>query len=69
MEAHPGKVFCIGALELRFLVDETQGSGDLVMFDDVQIEGVAKAVKELRAYAIEYVDVLPNRRYAIGVRK
>jgi predicted O-methyltransferase YrrM len=51
------------------LLAERQLSGDLVMFDDVQIDGVAKAVKELRAYAIEYVDVLPNRRYAIGVRK
>jgi hypothetical protein len=51
------------------LLAERQQTGDLVMFDDVQIEGVAKAVKELRAYDVEYVDVLPNRRYAIGVRK
>jgi hypothetical protein len=51
------------------LLAERQQSGDLAMFDDVQMDGVAKAVKELRAYDIEYVDVLPNRRYAIGVRK
>jgi predicted O-methyltransferase YrrM len=51
------------------LLAERQQTGDLVMFDDVQIEGVAKAVKELRAYDVEYVDVLPNRRYAIVVRK
>jgi hypothetical protein len=51
------------------LLAERQQSGDLAMFDDVQMDGVAKAVKELRAYNIEYVDVLPNRRYAIGVRK
>jgi hypothetical protein len=51
------------------LLGERQQAGDIVMFDDVQIGGVAKAVKELTAYAIEYVDVLPNRRYAIGVRK
>ena len=51
------------------LLAERQQAGDLVMFDDVQIEGVAKAVKELRAYDIEYIDVLPNRRYALGVRR
>jgi hypothetical protein len=51
------------------LLAERQQSGDLAMFDDVQMDGVAKAVKELRAYDIEYVDVLRNRRYAIGVRK
>jgi len=28
-----GDVVRIGAMELRFLVDETQGSGDLVMFE------------------------------------
>jgi quercetin dioxygenase-like cupin family protein len=33
MERSNGKVVRIGALELRFLVDETQGSGDLVMFE------------------------------------
>jgi quercetin dioxygenase-like cupin family protein len=35
MEASSGKVVRIGALELRFLVDETQGAGDLVMFEFV----------------------------------
>lgn len=33
MEASSSKVVRIGALELRFLVDETQGAGDLVMFE------------------------------------
>ncbi|MBC4017145.1 cupin domain-containing protein [Siccirubricoccus deserti] len=33
MEAPSGKVVRIGTMELRFLVDETQGSGDLVMFE------------------------------------
>ncbi|WP_424134937.1 cupin domain-containing protein [Roseomonas chloroacetimidivorans] len=33
MEVSSGNVVRIGALELRFLVDETQGSGDLVMFE------------------------------------
>ena len=35
MEAVGGHVVRIGALELRFLVDETQGSGGLVMFEFV----------------------------------
>lgn len=51
------------------LLAERQQTGDLVMFDDVQIDGVARAIRKLRAYEIEYVDVLPNRRYAIGVRR
>ncbi len=33
MEASSGKVVRIEAMELRFLVDEAQGSGDLVMFE------------------------------------
>jgi quercetin dioxygenase-like cupin family protein len=33
MERSRGKLVRIGALELRFLIDETQGSGDLVMFE------------------------------------
>ena len=35
MKAHDGKVVRIGSLELRFLVDETQGSGGVVMFEFV----------------------------------
>ncbi len=33
MEAHAGQLVRIGPLELRFLVDETQGSGSVVMFE------------------------------------
>ncbi len=33
MQASSGEVVRIGAMELRFLVDETRGSGDLVMFE------------------------------------
>lgn len=33
MEAHRGDVVRIGSLELRFLVDEIQGSGAVVMFE------------------------------------
>lgn len=33
MEAHDGNVVRIGGLELRFLVDETQGAGSIIMFE------------------------------------
>jgi hypothetical protein len=33
MESAVADVIRIGGLELRFLVDETQGSGDLVIFE------------------------------------
>jgi len=33
MEAMNGKLVRIGSLELRFLVDETHGAGELVMFE------------------------------------
>ncbi len=39
MEPDTADVLRIGSLELRFLVDETQGSGDLVMFEFVIPEG------------------------------
>lgn len=51
------------------LLAERQKPGDVVMFDDVQIDGVAKAVKELTAYELEYLEVLLHRKYAIGRRK
>ena len=35
MEAQRGDLVRIGALELRFLIDETSGSGSLVMFEFV----------------------------------
>lgn len=51
------------------LLAERQRTGDVVMFDDVQIPGVAKALAEVRAYTFESLEVLPGRRYAIGVRR
>src|SRR3712207_2491618 len=33
MEGQVGDILRIGALELRFIVDETNGPGDLVMFE------------------------------------
>ncbi len=47
-----------------------QRPGDLVIFDDVQIEGVAAGVAgAAAAYAFEYLEVLPTRRYALGIRR
>lgn len=51
------------------LLAERQHTGDIVMFDDVQIAGVAKALTQVRAYEFEYLEVTPHRRYAIGTRR
>lgn len=51
------------------LLAERQQPGDVVMFDDVQIPDVAKAVARMDAYEIEYLQVKPERKYAIGVRR
>lgn len=51
------------------LLAERQRSGDVAMFDDVQIAGVAKALKESKAYEFEYLQVKADRIYAIGTRK
>lgn len=51
------------------LLAARQQSGDVAMFDDVQIPGVAKAVQESRSYDFEYLEVKPDRIYAIGTRK
>jgi predicted O-methyltransferase YrrM len=50
------------------LLAERQQAGDLAIFDDVQIPAVARAIESLSAYRVEYIDVLPNRRYAVGRR-
>lgn len=46
-----------------------QKAGDLTVFDDVQIPGVAKAVRELRSYTVEYLAAKPERCYAIARRR
>lgn len=52
------------------LLADRQESGDIVMFDDVQIPAVAKAVKQLDPYECEYLDLgVVNRQYAIGTRR
>lgn len=52
------------------LLTARQQTGDLAIFDDVHIPDVSVAVNTLHHdYRLEYVEVLPNRHYAIGVRK
>lgn len=48
------------------LLASRQETGDVIMFDDVHIPGVARAVSEIREYMVGYLDVLPHRRYAIA---
>lgn len=51
------------------LLADRQQSGDLVVFDDVHLADVREAVSDLRAYAVEWLRVLPKRAYAIARRR
>ncbi len=51
------------------LLTMCQQLGDLAIFDDVQVPAVWAAVTELTAYTVEYLEVLPHRKYAIARRK
>lgn len=52
------------------LLTARQQAGDLAIFDDVHIPDVSQAVNALHLdYRLEYLEVLPHRHYAIGVRK
>lgn len=53
------------------LLADRQQAGDLVLFDDVQIPGVAQALTSLDCYAFEMLTLKPiaDRTYAIGVRR
>jgi hypothetical protein len=52
------------------LLSARQQSGDLAIFDDVHIPRVSEAVASLNdRYRLEYVELLPNRQYAIGRRR
>ncbi len=51
------------------LLRDRQEPGDLVIFDDVQIQGVADAVGTISGYDVECVTVKPERRYAIARRR
>lgn len=52
------------------LLAARQYAGDLALFDDTHIEGVARAVQGAdRLYDFRYIQPLQNRRYALGVRR
>lgn len=46
-----------------------QHPGDVIIFDDIQIEGVEAAVRDLHFYDIEYLAAKPDRRYAIATKR
>lgn len=52
------------------LLADRQQAGDVVVFDDIQMPGVGKAVRQLDPYVCEYLSLgTVNRTYAIGVRR
>lgn len=52
------------------LIAQRQQCGDLAIFDDLQVPGVAQAVTALdRLYHFVTIAVLPNRAYAVGTRR
>lgn len=51
------------------LLDARQQSGDVIIFDDLQIPGIAKAVHEIRGYEIEYLAAKPERTYAVARKR
>ena len=52
------------------LLAARQQAGDLVMFDDAQIDGVAKAVGAASShYEVSRFDLLPHRAYLLGIRR
>jgi predicted O-methyltransferase YrrM len=63
---HTGEVV---AQEAR-LLSKVQQAGDVIVFDDVHLADVRAAVKTVGdRYALRYLEVLPHRHYAIGVRQ
>jgi predicted O-methyltransferase YrrM len=54
--------------EARLLADR-QSQGDVVLFDDAQIKGVADAIDGIRTkYAVEHLTIKPGRSYVIARR-
>lgn len=52
------------------LICARQEPGDLCIFDDVHLPEIRAVVKRLDdRYAIEYLDILPNRGYAVAVKR
>lgn len=77
LEAHPERINIAfvdgahtGAIVQREgeLLAGRQEDGDLAIFDDVQRTDIFAALKDL-PYQFDYLEVLPTRKYAIGVRR
>lgn len=52
------------------LLAKVQQAGDVIVFDDVHLADVRAAVETVGdRYALRYLEVLPHRHYAIGVRQ
>lgn len=50
------------------MIARHQEAGDIAIFDDVHVPGVHRAIQPL-PYEFQYIRVLPNRAYAVGVRR
>jgi hypothetical protein len=56
--------------EEAHLLAKRQQPGDIAVFDDVQIEGVAKALKAAsKLYDFQTITLSDLRAYAVGVRR
>lgn len=79
LKAHPERlhvVFVDGKHTAEVVAQEAalilarQVTGDLCIFDDVHLPEIRAVVRGLHhSYSLEYLDILPNRGYAVGVRK
>ena len=79
LKAHPERlhiVFVDGKHKADVVSEEAalilarQVAGDLCIFDDVHLPEIRAVVRGLHhSYSLEYLDILPNRGYAVGVRK
>lgn len=54
------------------LLSKRQWPGDIILFDDLQISGVEKAVDKLirgNKYDVRKIEIKPERRYAMAVKR
>lgn len=63
-----GKHSYVAVREESALLKVRQRTGDLIVFDDVQILEVKRAVSELDGYHVEFLPSSPERMYAIARR-
>lgn len=50
------------------LLEQRQQTGDIAIFDDLQIPGVSQALNHPNGYSIEVIEAKADRRYAVAVR-